>query len=98
VATSKLNPALEQLRGKIGGLVFRQVRGKLVVSSAPDFSRRKLSAAQKAQCRRFADAVRHARAVLKDPQRRPTAAAKATRQSRSVYAVLISDYLKTGGK
>ena len=59
MATSKLNPALEQLRDKIGGLVFRQVRGKLVVSSAPDFSRRKLSAAQKAQCRRFADAVRH---------------------------------------
>ena len=78
-----------RLRGKIGNLVFRQVKGKLVVSGAPDFSRRKLSAAQKAQRRRFADAVRRARAGD---------AAKAARQSRSLYYVLISDYLKTGGK
>ncbi len=91
MAKAGLNPALKGLRGKVGDLVFRQLYGKTVVSRAPDFSRRKLSVAQRAHCRRFGTAAQQARLALKDPRRRAGYAAKAKRQNRPLIAVAISD-------
>jgi hypothetical protein len=98
MAKTTLSPVLRQLRGKVGNLVFRQLYGKTVVSRAPDFSRRKLSAKQQAQVRRFADAVRHARATLADPKTRAAYAVQAKRQSRPLISVAIRDYFKSAGK
>lgn len=98
MAKTTLHPMLRQLRGKVGNLVFRRLYGKTVVSRAPDFSRRKLSAKQKAQIQRFADAVRHARAALADPKTRAAYAVRAKRQSRPLMAVAIRDYFQSAGK
>jgi len=90
MAKSILTPALSQLRGKVGNLVFRRLYGRTVVSAAPDFSRRKLSAAQKAHCQRFKTAAQPARLALKDPKRKAAYQATARRQNRPLIAVAIS--------
>jgi len=86
-----LHPALQGLRGRIGNLVFRQLYGKTVVSQAPDFSRRKLSARQKAHGRRFAAAVRQARALLANPARKAIYQKKAAKLAKPLMAVAIGD-------
>jgi len=61
------NVALESLRGKIGGWIFRSHRGIIEVYPATDYSRRKLSARQKASDKQFTLAVRYADAILAEP-------------------------------
>lgn len=96
MAKTSFNPILEGLRGKMGNVVFRQLYGKTVVSRVPDFSRRKLSAAQKAHLRQFKAAALQAQAALKDPKRRAAYQAKARRQKRPLIAVAISDCYQQG--
>ena len=81
----------KELRGKVGGLVFRQLYGQTVVSRVPDFSRRQLSAAQQAHCQRFKAAAQQARLALADPVRRATYTAQARQQHRPLIAVAIRD-------
>ena len=91
---ASFNAPVGQLRGKIGNLVFRQLYGKTVVSQVPDFSRRKLSAAQRAQCQRFARAVRQAQIALRDPQRRAAYQSQARRHQRPLIAQAVQDGYK----
>ena len=98
MAKVTLNPLLEQVRGKIGDMVFRQVNGRLVISRAPDFSRRKLSAQQKKQCQRFKDAVRAAKLALTDPKRRAAYQAKAVATGGSLVGVAIGDCLRAASE
>ena len=98
MASVTLNPILNQLRGKFGDMVFRQVRGRLVVSRAPDFSHYKPSARQRAQRQRFKAAVRAAKATLTDPRRRAAYAAEAAAKSRSLWGVAISDYFRSAAR
>src|ERR1044071_9806229 len=77
MARAKLHPLLRELRGMIGGYVYRHVRGKLVVSRAPDYSRWKLTPQQKASCRNFGAAARRARSLLADPKKKAAYQAKA---------------------
>jgi len=94
MAKPGLNGMFRELRGKVGDLVFRRLYGKTVVSRAPDFSRRKLSAAQTAHCRRFRKASQLAKLALQDPKRKTAYAAKARRQKRPLIAVATSDCYK----
>ena len=81
----------KELRGKMGGVVFRRLYGQNVASRVPDFSRRQLSAAQQAHCQRFKTAAQQARLALADPVRRAAYAALALEQHRPLIAVAISD-------
>jgi hypothetical protein len=93
MARGKLHPAIEQLRGQIGGYVFRHVRGKLVVSKAPDFSRRKRTARQKAASATFGQVARRAREVLADPKQKASYQAKAGRLKLPLISVVMSDLM-----
>ncbi|MFM1770309.1 MAG: hypothetical protein RJA22_2838 [Verrucomicrobiota bacterium] len=89
-----LNPLLQEVRGRIGPLVFRRFRGKTVVQRAPDMTRVVASPAQLAQRARFQRAVAHARAVLADPVLRARQASRAQSRGLTVFALCIADYLK----
>jgi len=87
---------LDNFRGRIGDLIFRQFRGKTVVSQAPDYSRRRRSARQKASSRQFAAAVRHAGKVLADPVQRAAYARRAARSQLTLRGFIIRDFFKNG--
>jgi hypothetical protein len=53
MAKVTLNPAVAALSGKVGGLVYRRLWGRQVISHVPDFSKRVWSAKQLAQVSRF---------------------------------------------
>jgi hypothetical protein len=57
MAKMKLNPAVETLTGKLGGMVHRQLWGRHVVSQPPDFSNRVLSPKQVAQNNQYKTAA-----------------------------------------
>jgi hypothetical protein len=72
MAKVRLHPLLEELRGKIRGLVFRlSHNGKTSTYMCPDMSRVKWSPAQVAQRERMAEASAYGKAILADPQIRP---------------------------
>jgi len=45
MAKVRLNPILEQVRGKVGDLVFKRSGEEVIISRKPDFSERQLSEA-----------------------------------------------------
>ena len=56
------------LHGKVGNLLFRRWGNKIVVSAAPDYSKRKVSAKQTAGRQLFKQAAAVAKQRLKDPE------------------------------
>jgi hypothetical protein len=93
MAKGKLHPVFQELRGQIGGFVYRHVRGKLVVSRAPDFSRRKRTARQNASSAAFGRVAARARAVLSDPKQKAAYRAKADRLKLPLISVVMSDLM-----
>lgn len=94
MATAQLHQALKGLRGQMGNLIFRQFRGQTVISRAPDYSRRRRTARQKASSRQFGKAVRYADAVLKDAVRRAASERGARRAGKTLRGFLIAEYFK----
>lgn len=67
MAIVTLGASAKELRGKMDGVVFRQLYSQTVVSRVPDFSHRQLSTAQQAHCQRFKLAARQAQLALANP-------------------------------
>lgn len=85
-----MNQLTKAFRGSIGGLVFRQMpNGSVLVSRAPDFSRRKFSKGQKEHQQRFRDAVSYARSAAKT---QPIYAEIAEGTVKSAYNIALSDW------
>jgi hypothetical protein len=93
VAKAKLDPTLLEFRGQIGNVVYRHVRGKVVVSQAPDYSRRKRTARQKAASATFGSIARRARVLLADPKRKAAYLAKANRLKLPLISVVMSELM-----
>jgi hypothetical protein len=93
VAKAKKNVVIQGLRGKIGGLVFREMPdGSTRVSGTPNFSKRKFSEAQIAQQNR----IREASAYAKDASRRePIYAEIADGTVYSAYNIALSDWFRS---
>ncbi len=69
MAKVRFHPLLEQIRGKIDGLVFRlSHNGRISVYGSPDMSRVKWSPAQVAHRERIAEASAYAKAALANPE------------------------------
>ena len=86
-----LSAALAKMRGKLGNVVYRRVYGETVAQSLPDFSRRKLSAAQKAHLRKLGAAAKQAKILLRDPKQRAIYAAQAKREKLPLVSVANRD-------
>jgi hypothetical protein len=85
------NPILQGLSGSLGNqLYFRRLRdGRTIVCARPDFSRRKLSAGQKAHHERFKAASAYAKAAA---QTQPIYAQLAAGTLKTAYNVALSDW------
>lgn len=95
MATISNNIVTEGFRGMIGNqLVFRQVRGKTIVSNKPKAPRYQ-SALQKDNRIRFRHAAEYAKAVMKDPQKKAYYQAKARKQDLpNAYTAALTDYMR----
>jgi len=87
-------PLPDHIRGSVEGLVIIKHRfGKTILTIFPDMSRVVFSEKQKAEQRRFADAVAYAKAIIKDPQKKAAYMAKLP-AGKKVLNAAISDYMR----
>ncbi len=90
-----LNPAIREIRGKLGGMVFRLSHtGELIVTKAPDMSKVKWSKAQKAHRQRFKQAVIYAKAAMAEPKVRAAYEKLAAKNHKRPFDMAVSDYFK----
>ncbi|MFT3780803.1 MAG: hypothetical protein QM790_02235 [Nibricoccus sp.] len=94
MATTQLNPLLENLNGSIGDLVIYKRAGRLIISRKPDLSRRVLSPAQQKQFDRFPRATQYAAEAMADPARRASYETAAKQTGKPVRSLAIAEYLK----
>jgi hypothetical protein len=91
MAKATFDKPITGIRGEIGGLVFRQMKnGTVIVSRAPDFSRRKPSKRQKNHW----DGFREAAAAAKSAQSQPFYMELARAKGITPYNVALSDRMK----
>jgi hypothetical protein len=95
MAKVTLNLMIDDVRGKIGGLVLRRApSGKLILSKAPDMSRVKWSKAQKENRQRFKQAVAYSKAAMAEPNVRAHYQKEAAEQGKRPYDLAVSDFLR----
>jgi hypothetical protein len=93
MAKATLNPILEQLRGQVGDLVFKQYGDKIVVTKKPDLSKHKPTAAQRAQRERFRQATLYGKGMLADPAVRAVYDEAAKARGKPVLSLMVADFL-----
>ena len=90
-----LSPMFQEIRGKLGGYVFRRTHtGEVILSKVPDMSKVKWSKAQKAHRQRFKKAVAYARAAMAEPKVRVAYEKMAAKQGKRPFDMAVSDYFK----
>jgi hypothetical protein len=78
--------------GLFGNIVFRWVYGQSVMQTRPDFSNVRWSKAQKANRKRFGEAMRYAQQAIKDPEKKMFYKKKAKGRC-SACNKAVSDYM-----
>src|SRR5687768_1148913 len=90
MAKAANNIVLHGVRGKLGGIVIRQMRdSRIRLSAKPDFSNRRFSEAQKDHQKRFKDAVAYARQAA---QTERLYAELAQGTTKNAYNIALSDW------
>lgn len=90
MAKVTMNHLMKAFSGSIGGLVFRQMPdGSVLVSKAPDFSRRKFSKGQKEHQQRFREASAYASYAAKT---HPIYTELAIETMKTAYNLALSDW------
>ncbi|MFM1770764.1 MAG: hypothetical protein RJA22_3293 [Verrucomicrobiota bacterium] len=93
MASAKLSPILDRVRGKIGSLVFRRFGQGTVLQRTPETTGQPSSPAQTAQRERFKLAAAYARMVMADPTLKAVYAPRAKNKGIGLFAVCMTDYL-----
>ncbi len=93
MAKSTLNPVFKQINGQIGDLVFREVRGKTVISQKADVSHLERSEAQEAVQARFREGALYGKAVMADPTLKALYQAAAKAEKKPLFSMMVADYL-----
>ncbi len=93
MAISYDNAITKNYHGMMGGIVFRCIGGKSIMSKRPDCSKVVKTEAQKANMKRFTAAVIYAKKVLNDPKLREKYKKKKKRH-QSTWNAAISDFMK----
>ena len=88
----KLNPTVERLSGKIGGMTYRWMYGKQTIMKTPDMSRVKWSEAQKDNRERFREAIAYARQSMAEPEVRAHYEKAGKQVGRQPFRVAVSDF------
>ena len=92
MATSDSNMLTFGYSGKIGNMILRHFGGRSVLSKAPDFENVKWSKAQKANRKRFSQAMQWARKAMNDPELREFYKKKAKR-NQTAWNAAVSDFM-----
>jgi hypothetical protein len=93
MAKVKLNPVLEQFRGKVGDLVFKKFEDEVVVSRRPDRDGLVPTPGQTAHRERFRLAALYGKAVFADPAQKAVYAGVAKARGQPVFSLTVSDFL-----
>jgi len=92
---------LQGITGLLGGLIFRTIDGKTVVSAYSQPSRKKMkrkeTELQKMTRTRFADASKYAKSIMRDPVKYEYYKRKAKKLGvSSAYTAAITDFMRKG--
>jgi hypothetical protein len=98
MARLRYNALLENWKGAVGDLVLKKRGNTPYLSRRPDFSKRKLSAKQELNCKRFKEAVVRAKAINADPVARAHYEAIARSQKKEVFRVIMSECARNTGQ
>ena len=93
MAKVRLNPVLDEIRGKVGELVFRRYADEVVVGRAPDTGDTPPTEAQAAQRERFRLAVVYGKAVVADPETKALYETAAKAKGMPAFALAVGDFL-----
>lgn len=89
------NPFLDGLSGQMNNIVFRMVRGKVVIARRPTLSSEEPSANQLEQRERFAEAASWGKSVMADSDLRAMYEEKAEEKGVPVFSLTIADFFNT---
>jgi hypothetical protein len=88
------NIIMEGVRGMLGGVVFRNIRGKTIMSNKPKPPSRQ-SQEQRANRDRFRNATIYAKAMMHDPLKKEYYRRKAVKLALpNAYTAAITDYMR----
>jgi len=91
MAISTDNLITAGMSGDLGGLlIFKNYPGKTVISKVPDMSKVVPSEKQLEEKSRFAEAIRFAQDIIRDPAKK---AAYKVKEGKTVYNTAIKDYM-----
>lgn len=92
MAIMKRGFILNGISGTLGGMTFRQCKGKTIVSMLPKRRNTKPTPVQAQQRTRFKKATEYAKAIMHDPDRRPIYEARLGR--KNLYCSLNTEYFR----
>jgi signal peptidase I len=89
------NPIMKGMSGKLGDVVvYRRVRGEVVVSNTPKKRSGVLTPSQEATKSRFLRAVKYAKRQMEDPASKAYYQPGPNSKITSAYSAAVADYLK----
>ncbi|MBI4672653.1 MAG: hypothetical protein HY741_13425 [Chloroflexi bacterium] len=92
MAKVKMNPVIEQLRGKIGDLVFKRYGDEVVVARKPDLTGQAPTEAQAAVREQFRQAALYGKMVMADPATKTIYEEAAKAKGQPVFSLTIADF------
>ena len=93
MAKVKLNPVMEQVRGKIGDLVFKRYEDRVIIARNADHDGLVPTTGQSGQRERFRQAAAYGKGAFADPAQKALYEAAARVRREPAFAVAVSDYL-----
>jgi hypothetical protein len=94
MAQSLNNILLDHVRGQIGKqIVVKRYGKKTVITAYPDMSRIKPSSLQKQKRKVFAEAVKYAQKINRDPEKKALYKKK-IKKGQTIYHYAIKEYLE----
>lgn len=92
MAKVKLNPVLEQFRGKVGDLVFKHYEGEVIVGRNPDRSGIQPTEAQLEHQARFRQAILYGKLVMADPDKKAFYEQAAKERRKPLFSLTVADF------
>jgi hypothetical protein len=92
MAKIKTNPVLEQIRGKVGDLVFKRYNQEIIMTRSPRQSGKAPTASQLAVRENFRLATVYGKSVMADPKTLSLYETKARAQGTPVFALAVADF------
>ncbi len=93
MAHVKLNPAFDEVRGRLGNLVFKQIGDREYVTRMPDLSGQAITDAQKAVREKFRRASWYGKTVMADEQARKLYDEVAKSRKQPLFSLIMQDFL-----